>query len=250
MKRAFFLCLLAFFSLSAQAGDYTNSLGMEFIEIPAGRFEIGACSKVFFETCGDEAGYMVTIEKSFYLGKTEVTQAQWEKVMGSNPSKFKGSDRPVEQVSWDDVQEFIKRLNQKEGGNKYRLPTEAEWEYAARAGNPGTYSFGNDESKLGEYAWYSENSGSETHPVGGKKPNAWGLHDMHGNVWEWTCSAYTETYDGNETLCNNHADSPRSLRGGSWYFNASFARSADRVNWPPDARNSNYSLGFRLARIF
>ena len=164
---------------------HTNSIGMEFVLIPAGTFEMGCSSDS--EECddGEKPRHKVRLSKPFYLGKYEVTQRQWEAVMGNNPSAYKGPDRPVENVSWNDVQEFVKRLNAKEGHTRYRLPTEAEWEYAARAGRTTTYSFGNDEGQLGHYAWYYDNSGYETHPVGQKRPNAWGLYDMHGNVWEW-----------------------------------------------------------------
>ncbi len=237
---------LSLASLTLNAADYSNSIGMKFIEIPAGQFEIGGCNKVFYEDCGNEAGYMVTIDKAFYLSQTEVTQAQWEAVMSSNPAHFKGSKRPVEEVRWDDAQAFIRRLNQKEGGNKYRLPTEAEWEYAARAGTRTAYSFGDEVSQLGQYAWYSENAGSETHSVAQKKPNPWGLYDMHGNVWEWTCSAWSSTYNGEEQQCNNRAEF-RSLRGGSWNAGASNLRSAYRNDITPV--NRSYSLGLRLARI-
>ena len=136
----------------------------------------------------------MTITKPFYLGKYEVTQEQWEAVMGSNPSHFKGPKNPVEQVSWDDCQQFLVKLNAKSGGqgSKFVLPTEAQWEYACRAGSTGKFCFGDDEKQLGEYAWYEANSGDKTHPVGEKKPNTFGLHDMHGNVWEWCQDWYGE----------------------------------------------------------
>ena len=166
---------------------HSPTTGMEFVLIPAGKFMMGSDS-------GESNGkpvHEVRISKAFYLGKHEVTQGQWQKVMGNNPSIFKGDAiLPVENVSWEDVQEFIHKLNAKEGDTKYRLPTEAEWEYAARARTATIYSFGNDERQLGEYAWYFPNSGNKTHPVGQKKPNAWGLHDMHGNVWEWVQDCY------------------------------------------------------------
>src|SRR5262249_32428411 len=134
-----------------------------------------------------------TISQPFYLGKYAVTQEQWEKVMGTNPSYFTGdSNRPVEQVSWEDVQYFIWRLTAKEDGASYRLPTEAEWEYACRDGSTASYCFGDDPSELGEYAWYKENAGGQPHPVGRLKPNAWGLYDMHGNVFEWVQDWYGE----------------------------------------------------------
>jgi hypothetical protein len=151
-----------------------NSIGMEFVLIPAGEFRMGS-------TKGDSDErpvHAVTISTPFYLGKHEVTQAQWEEVMRNNPSRFTGDpNRPVEQVSWEDVQAFIRKLNEKEGGTKYRLPTEAEWEYAARAGSTTAYSFGDDRGQLGEYGWYWDNSDKKTHPVGQLKPNVWGLYD-------------------------------------------------------------------------
>ncbi|GHT81764.1 hypothetical protein AGMMS49960_05370 [Betaproteobacteria bacterium] len=169
--------------------------------------------------------------------------------MGSNPSKFKGRSNPVEQVSWDDVQTFIQRLNAKEGTNKYRLPTEAEWEYAARAGTKSTYSFGDDAGQLGSYAWYNGNSGSQTHPVGQEKPNPWGLYDMHGNVWEWVNDQYDGSYYGRSPSTDPAGPSSgqyRVLRGGSWHGSAGSLRSGIRRGSTPDPRSDNF--GFRLAR--
>ncbi len=168
--------------------------------------------------------------------------------MGNNSSNFKCDNLPVEQVSWNDVQEFIKKLNEKEGTNKYRLPSEAEWEYAVRAGTTTRYSFGDDESKLGEYAWYDSNSGSKTHPVGEKKPNPWGLYDMHGNVWEWVQDRFYDNYDGAPTDGSawERDDSLRIrvLRGGCWCYNDDYLRSAARYRDAPDSRS--YQFGFRL----
>ena len=152
--------------------------------------------------------------QDYYLGKYPVTQQQWEAVMGNNPSDFKGGSLPVETVSWDDAQLFIKKLNQLSGKKNYRLPTEEEWEYACWAGTTSEYYFGDDESQLGEYAWYEGNAGRTTHPVGQKKPNEWGLYDMAGNVWEWTDSWY------------DSSRSYRVARGGSWYCFVEFCRSA------------------------
>src|SRR4029434_679147 len=156
-----------------------NSLGMPFVLVPAGEFLMGSA-----DGADDERPvHTVRISQPFYLGQYAVTQAQLQAVMESNPSQFTGDpNRPVEQVSWEDVQEFIRRLHAREGGAAYRLPTEAEWEYAARAGSTTAYCFGDDPRQLREYAWYSENSGGQTHPVGQLKPSAWGLYDMHGNV--------------------------------------------------------------------
>ena len=195
------------------------STGMELVLIPAGKFMMGSPS-------GDQERYddegpvhEVIIKNPFYVGKYPVTQKQWEKIMGSNPSKFRGEDRPVESVSWNDVQEFIKKLNEKESAGKYRLPSESEWEYACRAGTTTRYSFGDDESKLDDYAWYSENSGSETHPVGQNNPNPWGLYDIHGNVWEWCQDNWHGNYDGapsDGSAWESGSGSDRVDRGGSW----------------------------------
>jgi formylglycine-generating enzyme required for sulfatase activity len=234
---------------AAELTPYTNSIGMEFVLIPAGSFTMGA-DKNFEDASDDETPqHRVRISKPFYLGTYEVTQAQWTAVMGNNPSKYKGRSNPVEQVSWDDIQVFIQRLNQKEGHTRYRLPTEAEWEYAARAGTESTYSFGDDARELGKYAWYDENyrSGS-THPVGQKQPNAWGLYDMHGNVWEWVQDWYGDRYysDSPDTDPKGPSSgSYRVLRGGGWYFSAQYCRAAFRDFNSPDIRY--YYVGFRLA---
>ena len=192
--------------------------------------------------------HTVRLTQAFYLGKYEVTQGQWQAVMGKNPSQFTGdANRPVEQVSWDDVQEFIRRLNAREGGAQYRLPTEAEWEYAARAGSTTAYSFGNDARQLGEYAWYRDNAGGKTHPVGQKKPNAWGLHDMYGNVWEWVQDWYADYAAGSAVNpAGPSSGSGRVIRGGSWGAGAGYCRSAYRGRDAPGDRDGD--LGFRLLR--
>ena len=161
------------------------STGMEFILIPAGRFMMGSFLKYKYGNYNERPAHEVIIKNPFYIGIYPVIQKQWEKIVGSNPSKFKGENRPIESVSLNDVQKFINKLSQREGTDKYRLPSEDEWEYACRAGTTTSYSFGNDESELKDYAWYGDNSGRETHPVGQKEPNPWGLYDVHGNVWEW-----------------------------------------------------------------
>lgn len=192
---------------------FTNSLGIQFVQIPAGTFWMGSdtsnCPRddPFTERnenqdCVDGVSndekprHQVTISQSFWLGKYEVTQAEWYKVMGNNPAGFKsekvGGDsrrHPVENVSWNDAQEFIRRLNGMEDASNYRLPTEAEWEYACRAGSTGDYA-----GDLNAMTWYGENAGNTTHPVGQKRPNAWGLYDMHGNVWEWCQDWYEGNY--------------------------------------------------------
>ena len=225
------------------------STGMEFVLIPAGEFMMGSPSGEK-GSYGDEGPvHEVTINNPFYMGKYPVTQKQWEKVMGNNPSSFKGEDRPVESVSWENVQEFVKKLNEKEGANKYRLPSEAEWEYACRAGKQTRYSFGDDESKLNEYAWYSENSGGETHPVGQKKPNPWSLYDMYGNVLEWVQDKWHDNYEGapsNGSAWEDRFGFARVLRGGSWNGDAGSCRSANRVRYFSGVLSGN--LGFRLLR--
>ena len=231
---------------------FKNTIGMEFVLIPAGSFTMGS------DNSDDEKPtHRVRISQSFYLGKYEVTQEQWYKVMKKNPAHFKtekvgmnSRNHPIESVSWNDVQEFIRRLNKKEGGNKYRLPTEAEWEYAARAGTTSTWPFGNSESYAGNYAWFDGNSGKTTHPVGQKYPNKWGLHDMSGNVWEWVQDWYNDKYYSRSPSTDPKGPSSgsrRVLRGGSWGNSAGSLRPADRLSLSPGNRYD--SLGFRLLRI-
>ena len=245
-------------NLGTNDKTFINSIGMEFVKIPAGSFLMG-CSQGDSE-CGEDEKpqHKVTISKSFYMGKFEVTQGQWKKVMGegflgigeNNPSTFKscGDDCPVETVSWNDVQEFIQKLNEKEGSNKYRLPTEAEWEYSARAGSKTKYYWG--ETINDWYLWYDNNSGKATHPVGKKKPNAWGLYDMTGNVWEWVGDWYGSDYyknaSGNDPKGSNSGEY-RVLRGGSWYINASYSCLSSRYYGNPDGRGS--SRGVRLVLL-
>ena len=181
----------------------------------------------------------------------EVTQAQWQAIMGSNPSKFKGSDLPVEQVSWDDIQEFTKKLNRRTG-KRFRLPTESEWEYAARAGTQTAYYWGDEIGRNNANCdgCGSRWDGDETAPVRSFTPNTFGLHDMLGNIWEWTCSRYLlpihkKSYDGSEQECSDYA-SKYSLRGGSWYDGPGRVRAAFRNGNYPDSRLN--SIGFRLAQ--
>jgi formylglycine-generating enzyme required for sulfatase activity len=225
------------------SGSFNDpATGMEFVAIEGGCFQMGSPAS---ESGRDdnERQHRVCVE-GFSMGKHEVTQGQWRAVMGSNPSHFSGcgDDCPVEDVSWHDVQDFVQRLNSKTG-RTYRLPTEAEWEYACRGGKTNdTYCGGNDVDRL---AWYDGNSGSRKHAVGGKTPNAFGLYDMSGNVWEWTCSRYDNSYSGAEKSCSAHADSSgRALRGGSWVNNPAWVRAAVRSGFNPVYRFSN--LGFRL----
>ncbi|MGQ4809267.1 Hercynine oxygenase [Candidatus Entotheonellaceae bacterium PAL068K] len=231
---------------SAGPPTLTDRWGIEFMRLPAGAFMMG--SENGYED--EQPVHWVQISQPFYLGKYEVTQGQWEAVTGSNPSHFTGNpNRPVERVSWHDVQAFIKHLNTIEGREIYRLPTEAEWEYAARAGTTTDYHFGNDRSQLGKYAWYSKTSGYETHPVGQLQPNAWGLHDMHGNVWEWVQDRYDASYYEQSPARDPRGPSggsARVLRGGSWRHRPALVRSANRGGDPPAYRDAD--LGFRLLR--
>jgi formylglycine-generating enzyme required for sulfatase activity len=218
----------------------TNSIGMKLNRIPAGTFTMGE---------GDQA-HRVTLTKPFFIGVTEVTNAQWKAVMRDVPSKWKDDERPVEQVSWDDAVSFCKKLSslpaERAVGRVYRLPTEAEWECACRAGSTTAYSFGDHESLLGIFAWFSENAGKQTHTVGKKQPNAWGLHDMHGNAWEWCSDWYDDYPRGSVTNPHGPASgSHRVNRGGCWYDSAWRCRSASRGSVKPSYRH--YFLGFRLA---
>jgi len=219
----------------------TNCIGIEFVLIPAGTFLMG--SK---ESSYSQPPHQVTLSKPFYLGKYQVTQAKWQAIMGSTPSHFEGTDKPVERVSWNDCQEFIRNLNSREGVNTYRLPTEAEWEYACRAGTTTRFCCGDGKTMLSQYAWHAEDFGG-AHPVGKKKANTWGLYDMHGNVWEW-CQDWYGSYPRNDITDPGGpaSGSLRVSRGGSWYHYAKDNTSACRGDRDPDGRYSY--LGFRLAR--
>jgi formylglycine-generating enzyme required for sulfatase activity len=204
---------------------------------------------------GNEAPQtVVTLTKGFWMGKYEVTQGEYLAVVGGNPSRFTGDpNRPVEQLSWTDATNYCARLTAQEraagrlpAGWAYRLPTEAEWEYAARAGTTTRFSYGDDPGygQLGGYAWYLSNSGGTTHPVGEKQPNPWGLYDMSGNVWEW-CSDWYATYPGGSVTdpVGPGSGSFRVLRGGGCYVGGLDCRSANRDDLAPDFRR--YYVGFR-----
>jgi formylglycine-generating enzyme required for sulfatase activity len=221
--------------------EITTSIGMKLVLIPAGEFEMG--SNVAEGSNYERPVHRVRISEPFYMGKYEVTQAQWEAVMGTNPSYFKGNpNRPVEGVSWEDVQAFIKRLNRQEGWEVCRLPTEAQWEYAARAGTT-TEWYDND---LDAIAWYRENSGYKTHEVGQKWPNAWGLYDMLGNVEEWVQDWYASDYYRHSPTVDPQgpdAGALRVYRGGGWSLGARYVRAAFRYGFDPGVRYDY--LGFR-----
>jgi len=234
----------------------TNDLGMEFVYIPPGTFMMGSPSSESGRD-DDEKQHQVTLTKGFYLQSTEVTQGQYKAVMGGNPSHFIncGDSCPVENVSWYDVQDFIQKLNRQEGRESYRLPTEAEWEYAARAGSTTAFASGDISKTDCEYdanldamGWYCGNSNNKTNPVAQKRPNAWGLFDMHGNVFEW-CQDW---YGGYPTKSVTDPTGPedhskRVRRGGCWRYSSKSCRSAYRYWDFPSYWND--TLGFRLLRI-
>jgi formylglycine-generating enzyme required for sulfatase activity len=228
--------------LKEMAVDLGDGVKMEFVLIPAGSFMMGSDT-----VGGAKPAHRVTITKPFYLCKFEVTQEQWEKVMGSNPSQLKGAKHPVEMVTWEDCQKFLEALKGKVPSQTFRLPTEAEWEYACRARSKTDYCFGDAPDKLRDYAWFKDNSQEQTHPVGQKKPNAWGLYDMHGNVWEW-CQDWHGEYTVKSAIDpTGAATGPyRVLRGGSRGYSAAFCRSATRANNP--LARSNHT-GFRVVML-
>jgi formylglycine-generating enzyme required for sulfatase activity len=231
----------------SEDGFFINDLHMEFAYIKPGKFEMGSPSSEPGRNV-DEKQHQVTLTKGFYMQTTEVTQGQWRAIMENNPSKFKncGDNCPVENVSWNDAQAFIRKLNREEGTNRYRLPTEAEWEYAARAGSTTAFYSGVSDDGLGEYAWYRSNSGKKTHPVADKEPNDWGLFGMYGNVWEW-CQDWSATYPSGTVTdpTGPSSGSIRVFRGNGWDSIAIHSRVANRAWREPGDRNGG--LGFRLA---
>jgi formylglycine-generating enzyme required for sulfatase activity len=250
--------------------EITNTLGMKLVLIRAGEFLMGSPDSDKDADADEKPQHTVGITRPFYLGIHEVTQGQYRAVTGEAPSHFKGSeDLPVETVSWLDAINYCNALSRKEGlppfyrvqgetvevpdwnGPGYRLPTETEWEYACRAGGTTRYSFGDDPARLGAFAWYDGNSGGQTHPVGQKRRNAWGLYDMHGNVWEWCWDEYEADYYSKkppaaDPLGPSQA-ATRVYRGGGWGINPQFCRSALRFGFAPGSRYGN--LGFRVARV-
>ncbi len=227
----------------------TNSLGIEMVLVPSGRFSMGSKEGGVGAFKNEQPVHQVKI-KPFYLSKYEVTQAQWVAVMGNNPSLYKNTNRPVDQVTWFEVQEFIQRLNQIEESTQYRLPSEAEWEYAARAGSDTAYAHGDDTAELHDYAWFGHEGNVGSRPVGGRKPNAWGLYDMHGNVWEWVEDCWHDDYHGAPTdgrpWLGKGDCAERVVRGGAWNSSAEFVRSAVRGSYTFDL--NDVGNGFRLAK--
>jgi formylglycine-generating enzyme required for sulfatase activity len=230
------------------AADLGGGVKMEMVLIPAGEFMMGSPDSDRSAANDEKPQHRVRITQAFYLGKYPVTQEQWTAVMGENPSHFKGPKNPVEWVSWEDCQRFLTRLNEKPGLGKWQFPTEAQWEYACRAGSTTIFCFGNDESGLDEYGWYDKTSGGKPHPVGEKKPNAWGLYDMNGSIWQWCLDWYDPGY-----YAHSPVDDPtgpatgteRVSHGGSWASPARSARSANHGRI--EAGHHGTHLGFRAA---
>ncbi|NCR41614.1 MAG: formylglycine-generating enzyme family protein [Microcystis aeruginosa W13-11] len=227
----------------------SNGVTLEMVNLLAGQFLMGSPDSDLDAKSEEKPQHQVKVN-SFAIGKYPVTQAQYEAVMRNNPSRFQNNPQnPVEKVSWNDAQAFCQKLSQITG-KTYRLPIEAEWEYACRAGTTTRFYFGDDANQLGDYAWYVGNSQQTTHPVGQKKPNAWGLYDMSGNVWEWCEDNWHDSYenaprDGSAWLRNDN--NYHIVRGGSWDFNPYYCRSASRIRFSPGF-DFNY-LGFRVACV-
>jgi formylglycine-generating enzyme required for sulfatase activity len=259
-KRPAFACLAIAMlwagSCGRGGGTFTEPVtGLRFVRIERGEFVMGSPSSEVGRQ-GDEVPHRVTLMRSFYISATEVTQAQWQRVMGRNPSTFArlGGEAPVEQVSWNEVQEFLRRLNAK-GNGKFRLPTEAEWEYACRADTETAYAFGDRLSTSqsnydGRYPLAGQEKGvfrNAPSPVASYRPNRWGVFDAHGNVWEWCVDEYC-AYPAGAVVDPVNACGSRFkvIRGGSWYFGADSARSAMRYTHEPHLKG--FSIGFRVVR--
>jgi formylglycine-generating enzyme required for sulfatase activity len=227
--------------------NFTEDYGIEMVFVEGGTFQMGATAEQGRNAESNERPVHSVTLNDFYIGKYEVTQAQWKAVMGVNPSSFQGDDCPVENVLWKDIQEFIKKLNQLTG-KTYRLPTEAEWEYAARGGKKSKgyqYAGGNS---IKEVAWYNGNTGYGTHPVGQKQPNELGLYDMSGNVWEW-CQDWYDSYASSSQTnpTGPTSGSYRVLRGGSWDYGVGECRVSNREASNPSFRSGG--RGFRLVLV-
>jgi formylglycine-generating enzyme required for sulfatase activity len=244
------------------AGQLREVSGLKLVWIPAGSFTMGSPQDEK-DRSSNEGPVSVTLTKGFWLGRHEVTQAEWQRVMRTTPWSGKGfvkegDDYPATYVSWDDAVEFCKKLTESERGAGrlpanwgYTLPTEAQWEYACRAGSTSRYSFGDDESDLSGYAWFHKNAYAAgekyAHQVGKKKANAWGLHDMHGNGWEWCRDFNAGKLPGGLDPEVSAGGSDRVIRGGSWDFTARLCRSAYRCGNTPADRSEH--MGFRLAAV-
>jgi len=241
-------------SAAAAANDMREPVtGMEFVKIPAGSFTMGCSDEDRLCDTDEQPAHKVRISKAFEIGKLEVAQNQWDALMTTNPVS-KGPSLPVEQVSWDDVQAFLQKLNAQHSKYKYRLPTEAEWEYAARAGNSERYA-----GDIDSISWYRQNSGNQAHPGGEKRANAWGVYDMEGNVWEWVQDFYNEYYYakspgkdpsgpeiGQIVTVGEYTGPARVLRGGSWTGDVKVVRVSYRSWGSPSGKVLGF--GFRCVR--
>lgn len=252
------IILFSGFAFLNCSGHYDIFEEMSFVSIPAGSFEMGS------DKYADEQPIHTVHIAAFELLATEVTQGMWTAVMGTSlehqtgRSNYdygimgKGNDYPMYYVSLDDCHEFLERLNKLDSNNTYRLPSEAEWEYACRAGTDSRYYWGDDYSEaiVDDYCWYSENSGGKVHPVGEKKPNAWGLYDMSGNLWEWCEDRYHPNYENapeDGSAWTGGTGGLYVFRGGRWFSGISYCRSASREGYGPGRRGG--SLGFRIVRV-
>jgi formylglycine-generating enzyme required for sulfatase activity len=249
----------------ASQGDRTVTAylwleALRLMEIPAGTFMMGSPKSEAGHYDGEGPQHQVTIPRPFKMSAVQASQGCWEALMGANPSRFLGDPAlPVEQVSWDDIcgpDGFLERLNVlTEGvrpeGMEFRLPSEAEWEHACRAGTVTAYGFGDDPAALADHGWFDDNANGKTNPVGQKRPNAWGLHDLHGNVLEWCQDVWHDNCKGapkdGSAWASGGDQSARVLRGGSWNGDAGLARSAYRGRY--DASNRYYSVGFRVVCV-
>lgn len=244
MKKMMLVILALVLAMAIRATAYAAAPNIEMAYVKGGCFQMG---DTFGNGGKDEKPVHEVCVSDFNIGKYEVTQAQWVSIMGKNPSTFTGDRRPVEQVSWDEIQEFIGKLSAV-SGYAYRLPTEAEWEYAARSGGKREKWAGvSDESRLADFAWYYADSDKKTHAVGLKKPNGLGIYDMSGNVWEWVQDRYGDVYYEESPRDNPQgptSGSTRVLRGGGWFCSAGDDRAAIRSGSSPSSRYSY--LGFRL----
>ena len=224
----------------------SDGVEMEFQLINPGSFMMG--EDEWIGDSDESPKHKVTITQPFYLGKYEVTQEQWVAIMGNNPSTFKGEKNPVDTVSWDECQIFIQKLSEKTG-KKFSLPTEAQWEFACRAGTTTQWNFGENENIAVDYAWINENSNKTTHPVGSKEPNAWGIYDMYGNIQEWCADWYTNKYkidDYTDPIGPSYGDS-RVVRGGGWGESPIDIRSSYRNCNGSDGKSDG--IGFRCVML-
>lgn len=232
--------------LEGEDSTYVSSAGIRFRRIPAGSFQMGSADGQEDE----RPVHDVEITEPFYISVSEVTQVQWRSLMDRNPSHFRRAYRPVDSVSWHRARVFIQRLNEKEETDLYRLPTEAEWEYAVRGRSSTRFHFGEARDSLAEHAWYSYNSEQRTHRPCRKQRNPFDLCDMHGNVWEWVHDGYDPTFyehsDREDPVNTGALSDPRVIRGGGWYSVAPDMRSANRAWARPGAQDSQ--LGFRVVR--